>query len=362
MPNAEGGSRLDTAAGDLFATLATMPALVLAVSGGPDSMALLHLVTSWARAIGAGAPMVHVVTVDHGLRPESRAEAALVASAAAGLGVSHAILTWDGDKPSTRIQERARAARYALLGGHARAVGAAAILTAHHANDQAETVLLRLGRGSGIGGLAGMARESPLVPGVALVRPLLGLPKADLVAFCRTVGQVYVEDPSNGDAAFARARLRAQAGSLAALGLDAPGLARFARRMARADAALEKAAARLEACLAPDIRDGHYRASLEPARGAGTELLLRVLRRAIARVAPERATISLERLETLTAAIEDALDCGAPHRATLAGARVVLARDTMIEVTREGPRHRGRTASDGKTTVSPSLRPNCRVS
>ena len=330
-------------AGDaVFAGLAMLPAMVLAVSGGPDSMALLHLVANWARTLGGRGPRLHVATVDHGLRPEARDEARLVASAAAALGLPHATLVWEGGKPATRIQERARRARYALLAEHAAAVGATAILTAHHADDQAETVLLRLGRGSGIGGLGGMERESALAPGLALVRPFLAIPKQDLVTVCRRAGQSFAEDPSNRDMAFARVRLRAQAAPLAALGLDAAGLSRLARRMARADAALEAEAERLEASLEPLRDEGRYRACLAPARTAETEILLRVLRRAIAHVVPDRAFLRLERLETLTQAIEAALRDCRDCRSTLGGARVALTGDAMMVVSREQDRRRGR--------------------
>ncbi len=328
-----------------FAGVAALPALVLAVSGGPDSMALLHLVARWSRTRDGRAPRIHVATVDHRLRAGARDEALLVASAATALGLPHAILAWEGDTPATRIQQRARAARYELLAEHAATVGATAVLTAHHADDQAETVLLRLGRGSGIGGLGGMERESALAPGLTLLRPLLGIAKADLVAYCRAIGQTFAEDPSNEDAAFARVRLRAHAAPLAALGLDAHGLARLARRMARADAALEAEAERLEASLAPTRDEGRYRVSLAPARAAATEILLRLMRRAIAHVAPERPFVRLERLERLTAAIEAALRERRGCRSTLGGTRVALTSDGMVDVSREPERRRGRSSA-----------------
>ena len=137
------GEEPDPAA--LLAPYAEEPAILIAVSGGPDSMALLWLAARWARF--AGRPRVEAATVDHGLRPEARAEAQMVARAAKQWGVRHHILPWRGEKPVTRMQERARAARYALLEACAHRIGARVVLTAHHADDQAETVLFRLLRG-----------------------------------------------------------------------------------------------------------------------------------------------------------------------------------------------------------------------
>ena len=325
----------------MFAGLAGAK-LVLAVSGGPDSVALMAMAARWSGGPGAGGAPLHVATVDHGLRPASRAEAGRVAEAAAALGLPHAILPWEGPKPATAIQERARAARYALLAAHARTLGATHVLTGHHADDQAETVLLRLTRGSGVAGLAGMRRDTVLVPGVRLVRPLLGLRKADLVAFCRREGLATVHDPSNADPAYARARLRARAATLAGLGLDVPALLRLAGRMAQADDALEAEARRLERVIAPAKAEGFYRAAFAGIERAQPAILGRLLGRAVEHAVPRTDPIPLRRLEALTAAVRDALAGGRPHRATLGGARIVCAGDGVIEVTPEPVRRRGR--------------------
>ena len=141
-----------------FAPLAGRWAL-LAVSGGPDSLALMRLAARWLVEGQAGGAASHVATVDHGLRPDRGQEAEAVAGWAEAVGLPHSILTWQGAKPRSRIQERARTVRYALLGAHARELGADYLLTAHHADDQAETILFRLLRGSGLAGLAGMSSE-----------------------------------------------------------------------------------------------------------------------------------------------------------------------------------------------------------
>ena len=131
----------------LFAGSELVAGLVLAVSGGPDSLALMMLAAKWRE--NGGADSLSVATVDHGLREGSKAEAEQVGEWAAALGLPHAILPWRGEKPARAIQEKAREARYALLFAHAKALGAEAVATAHHADDQWETLLFRLARGSG---------------------------------------------------------------------------------------------------------------------------------------------------------------------------------------------------------------------
>ena len=327
----------------LFAGLEAAPALLLAVSGGPDSTVLLHLAVAW-RASAMRGPELHVATVDHGLRPEAAAEAATVAAAAAGYGLPHATLTWTGPKPVGGIQEKAREARYRLLSEHARSIGAPFVLTAHHADDQAETVLMRLGRGSGVAGLAGMRRETPLSEGVALVRPLLELAKLDLLAICAAEGLASVADPSNEDPTYHRVRLRRQAEAAAALGLDRPALVRLARRMARAEEALEEEVARRLAELQPLAEPGLWRADLAGMRAAVPEIVQRLVGRAILH-AGQGGPLPLERLEALTDALRAALEERRPFRGTLGGALLALDGGTLA-VTPEPPRRRGRPRPD----------------
>ena len=310
-------------------------------------MALMLLAAGWAADLGRGAPALHVATVDHGLRAESSAEAAQVAAMAAGLGLPHATLPWLGPKPRTRIQESARAARYALLAEHARVLGADHVLVGHHADDQAETVLMRFGRGSGIAGLAGMRRETPLGDGVTLVRPLLDVPKADLVTLCRDAGLAVIDDPSNRDPAYARARLRADAPLLSRLGLGRTTLRKLARRAARADAALEAETDRVDALIGSYSEA--YGASLAAHRDIEPEILLRLLRRAVAHVAPAPGLLRLERLERLTDALLAAIREARPCRATLGGARVILDADAVLTVTPAPPRQRGQVGVAART-------------
>jgi len=190
-------------AGDLNALVEPGAKLGVAVSGGPDSLALLLL------AAAARPGLVHAATVDHGLRPESRAEAEMVAGACDRIEVPHAILTIDWPEvPDRNLQARAREARYQVLGVWALERGLAAVATAHHLDDQAETLLMRLARGAGVGGLGATRASRPLVKGVRLVRPLLGWRKAELAALVARAGIKPVDDPSNRDPRHDRVRMR----------------------------------------------------------------------------------------------------------------------------------------------------------
>jgi tRNA(Ile)-lysidine synthase len=209
------------------------PRLAVAVSGGPDSMALCLLAERWTQA--RGGAIVGLI-VDHGLRPESASEARQVAAWLAAHRIPRHILSWRGIKPGSGIQAAARAARYELLCAWCRAAGVLHLLTAHHRDDQAETVALRQARGSGADGLAGIAPVREL-SGLRLLRPLLTVPKAALIGLLETAGQPWLEDPSNRAARFARARLRRDAD------LDVPHLGRLAHRSAADRAALDRAVA-----------------------------------------------------------------------------------------------------------------------
>ena len=209
--------------------------LGLAVSGGPDSLALLLL------AHALMPDRIAAASVDHGLRPESALEAKMVARVCAELGVPHEVLSVH--VPQGNVQAEARLVRYAALGAWLGRAGLAALVTAHHADDQAETLIMRLNRGSGVAGLAG-TRAVGRVPGSAqpLLRPLLGWRKAELAGIVAEAGLAAVQDPSNSDARFDRARLRADLARTHWLDIEA--VAASAGHLADADAALDWAAAR----------------------------------------------------------------------------------------------------------------------
>ena len=211
----------------LFASLAGYDKLGLAVSGGPDSLALMLMAAKWWRP---GRPELFVYTVDHGLRPEAAAEAAMVVREAEALGLPARSLRWEGEKPSTGVQAAARVARYRLMADAMERDGVAILATAHHLGDQAETVLMRLAHGSGIDGLRGMDALS-LVEGCEVVRPLLGVRPEVLREVVSEAGLAPAHDPSNTDENYERVRWRLMLPALEALGLTLERLGTFARRM-----------------------------------------------------------------------------------------------------------------------------------
>ncbi|SEI72607.1 tRNA(Ile)-lysidine synthase [Pseudooceanicola nitratireducens] len=210
--------------------------LAVAVSGGSDSLGLLLVLRDWAATRGI---TLHAVTVDHRLRPEAADEARFVARTAAEWAIPHDILTWDaGPAPTGNLPDQARRARYGLLTDWARDRGIAAIALGHTADDQAETLLMRLGRGAGIDGLSTMAARH-VRDGVAFLRPALSLRREDLRNVLRAAGQTWVEDPSNDDDSYDRVRLRQAMPLLDELGLGVPALAMVSANLAQVRDALD---------------------------------------------------------------------------------------------------------------------------
>ena len=225
----------------LFTPVAGEPVIGLAVSGGADSLALMLLTVHWASTL-EHPPDLIVYSVDHGLRREAEAEVRLVIGEAQRLGLVARGLRWEGDKPTSGLQAAARQARYQLIGAAMRDDGASVLLTAHHRDDQAETVLMRMAHGSGLEGLRGMGVLAE-VEGVRVFRPLLAVPRDTLLAIVAMAGLIPVADPSNDDRHYERVRWRQALPQLAALGLDAERLTQLAQRAGEADAAIARWAA-----------------------------------------------------------------------------------------------------------------------
>jgi len=331
----------------LFADWKAAPAIVLAISGGPDSIALMWLAARWRRALARG-PRLIAVTVDHGLRSEAAREAREVKRLARMLDLPHRTVRWLGTKPKTVLPAAARSARYRLLGQVARANGATHILTAHTRDDQAETLLMRLLRGSGMVGLSAMARESER-DGVLLARPFLNVSKSQLVATLQKAKIGFVEDPTNRDLNFTRPRIRALMPVLAAEGGDIRNLARLASRLARANAAVEAMADGAERYLAlrerESLRQRPDGKTFDAAVFAAMpeEIRIRLLLRAINRYARE-GPAELGKAEALLAALDRTAAESAAGRhprlkQSLAGALISLT-DGRIRVEPAPPRRR----------------------
>lgn len=358
----------------LFAYWKSAPAIVVAVSGGPDSTALLYLLARWRKALKKGPALV-AVTVDHRLRAESAGEARAVAKLASSLGVTHRTLRWNGAKPKTGLQAAAREARYALLAQAAKRAGATLIMTAHSRDDQAETVLMRLSRGSGIAGLGGMARETPLLfsksrsdgrfsppsakpsssplpsrersrakragegaEPIVLARPLLDIPKTRLIATLEKAGIDFADDVSNSDPRFTRVRWRGLMPSLSDEGLDSRALARLARRAGRAEAALDHVTLGIGRLLVRRASDGRERLECQRAAFVALpdEIRLRLLGGMIAAVGGEGPP-ELGKLETMLDMVNGILVSGDRLRRSLAGA-IVAVETSRIAVEKAPPR------------------------
>lgn len=297
-------------------------ALAVACSGGPDSLALALLARDWARAAGV---RLQAFIVDHGLRPESAEEAAAVCARLRDAGVAAEVLcdpdAVDGP-PGADIQAAARRLRYRLLLQACAQAGIGTLALAHHQEDQAETFLLRLARGSGVDGLSAMAPAREWATdwgGVRIVRPLLDVAKADLAARVAAEGLSAVDDPSNRNPRFDRVRMRQAQADLSALGLTPARLAETARRMGRARAALEAATDDLLSGAAAIDPAGFARLDLAPLRAAPEEIGLRALARLVRQIGGAPYPPRLERLERLYGAL---LDGSLGGGRTLAGVRL----------------------------------------
>ena len=295
------------------------PHLAVAVSGGSDSMALVLLANSWARERGG---RVTALTVDHGLRADAAREARQVAGWLAAMGIDHHLLRWRGPKPRAAIQARARDARYRLLDDWCGDAGVLHLLVGHTRDDQAETLMMRLRRGSGPDGLAAMGRER-MLRHCRLLRPLLDVPRGALRDFLSVRGQGWLDDPSNRDPRFERARLRTEA-------LEIEALAESARRYGQARQVLERETARLLAASCRFHAAGYATLARDSLAQAPEDLRLRALARVLMAVGGLWHRPARRRVERLAMA----LGSETAPRLTL-GNCLVAAADGDVRVFRE---------------------------
>ncbi|MEX0838389.1 MAG: tRNA lysidine(34) synthetase TilS [Parvibaculum sp.] len=303
-------------------------AIAVAFSGGPDSLALLILAAGWIRS-RPGARLV-ALTVDHGLRAGSATEAAIAGQLASALDVPHRVLSWEGSKPESDIQAAARDARYRLLAAACRELGVRDLLVAHHLEDQAETFLLRLRRGSGVDGLSAMPSERALDgsdPPVRLLRPLLDLPRGRLAATVARTGLEPVLDPSNENDRFDRVKIRQALVLFESLGFDAAGFADTAARMGRVREVLEAEVATLLAAHAGLSPFGHVEADAAGLVAAPAETRLRALAAILKVVSGRTYGPRMERVMAIDAALlEGTLGRGR----TLNGVKFEMTRGRLL--------------------------------
>ena len=287
----------------LLPSLLSEKRLAVAVSGGGDSMALMGLLAEWAQSNNIE---VHALTVDHGLRTEAAAEAKQVGLWAKALGVRPKVLVWQGAKPSTKIQEEARAARYRLMSEYCHSKKIRVLFLAHHQDDQAETILFRLAKGSGLDGLSGMAAVQKYDDQLRLVRPLLDVTHAQLISTCKKAGLEWFEDISNVSDLYSRVRIRKSAGILASEGLTSGRLGVLGRRLERASKALDQVTDKAwkDACEIKEVNRIVF--MFDTVLTYPEEVILRLLQRALTLLdANRRYPPSLEALEKIAAGISD---------------------------------------------------------
>lgn len=303
------------------------PAIAVMVSGGGDSTALLALSAQWAK----GRCDVVAVTVDHGLRAQSAAEAEAVGDLAQSLGLAHVTLKWQWTGQGN-LQAAARTARYGLVQDWRRRkypdIGA--ILVGHTQDDQAETFLMRLARGSGVDGLAAMKamplsqKEAASHDAAPVIRPLLWATRAELRDFLDAQGMAWIDDPSNEDEAYLRVRTRRLMADLAEIGLDAAGLARTAAHMGRASAALWARAADMAAQVVHEPYPGILVYDLPAMMGVEEETRLRLLAHGLGCLTQNPYRPRLNSLENLFA------QAAAGQGGTLHGVQVIAEEDRLI--------------------------------
>ena len=299
-------------------------------------MALLALLAEW----NGSTTFLFAATVDHGLRSESSQEAELVASFARQQNVPHTTLNWSGAKPTTGIQSAAREARYALLVDHAQLLGCSSIATAHHADDQAETVLMRLIAGSGIHGLAGM-RGEVMRAGVALKRPFLSVPKSRLIATCVSRGAPYITDPSNSEERYGRVKIRRLLAELEQDGLTVARLCKLADRAAEANDALDATAKQVFSGLALKSTECLVQFHWNKVSSQPKDIRLRVLLAVLRRSPAFKNQLRLERVEALLADIDLAYSKQLRTRRTLSDLVLTLQSSGLLTITMAPTRKRG---------------------
>lgn len=319
-----------TKAETLFKNIPTDNTVLVAVSGGSDSIALLLLANIWSLKKNVS---LQAITIDHGLRAEAAAEAAFVAGVCAGLNIPHVTLAWEGIKPSFGIQEAARQSRYSLMDDFAHEIGADIILTGHTKDDQLETVMMRALRFSESGdgrGLSGMSRKTELYGGVKVVRPLLTKTRSELREFLVEMAQPWIEDPSNLDESYERVRIRR---SLEKDSRRRDQLSRFAKacaslRSIMARQVAEKLAAQVVLEPGPvfhfSLPDKEVLANgLDPVTAQSVQTLIAVS-------GGQNFLIPRHRLGRLHEAMKNAFRSGVSSKLTLGGAIVEVKEDCLV--------------------------------
>ncbi len=312
----------------LHKVLAQHERVALAVSGGADSVALMLAAADWAKA-HKRLNDIYVVSVDHNLRDNSQNEANTVYGDAISMGLNASVLTWQHDGIASNLQEQARKARYELMAQFCRAHNIKAVLTAHHKDDQVETLLMRLAHGSGLDGLVGM-RDDVQVFGVRVLRPLLDIKRDALRQFVRSQKANWVDDPSNSNQAFERVRVRDGIKALERAEMSLEGLPLSAKRLARAQIALENETDRLMQSAVEVFQTGYAQIDRVKFENASAEISIRLLKRLVVWASGGNSPVQLSEIERAF----DGLMAGQDIKMTLSGS-VIAPRQKTILIGRE---------------------------
>ncbi|MFO0994260.1 MAG: tRNA lysidine(34) synthetase TilS [Hyphomicrobiales bacterium] len=344
----------------LFKPLESRRHIALAVSGGGDSTALMWLAARWAKGL-KNPPKIDVLTVDHGYRASSADEARQVVVWARALDLTAHILTSSASKPDSGLQQKARALRYHLMADWCRKAGAEVLVTAHTLEDQAETFLMRLARGSGVIGLGAMAPDGVTEDGLPVARPFLGISRSRLRATLVAAGHPWIEDPSNENTQYERVRMRKMMPKLAEIGLTSEALARSAMRLGRAARPLLRASETLFAQAVELRPQGYALVDLEKFQGAGAEIRILALQELLKILGGTNDLAQLSEIERL----DDWISTGVGQARTLAGCRIAR-RSKVLVVGREPGRiaevavalpHNGEVIWDRRFSVGWANRP-----
>lgn len=311
-------------------------AMAIAVSGGGDSMALAMMLLEWRRICGQKIE-IHILTVDHGFRPEAKQEVAFVAQSFAeenDVVCKSFTASWDEGLPQSAIMKQARQMRYALMQDYCHTHGITHLFLAHHRDDQTETFLIRLAKGSGIDGLAGM-RDMQLYDkeGLYLVRPLLDISHEDLLNYCRAQDMTWAEDPTNENLSYTRNRLRASRGILAEEGLSAVRLRRVAMRCGRARDALEYFTRQALTKVMLEEKEESLTLDFFRCQDYPDEIIVRLFLHAYDRLCPDK--YYRPRFEKLENMVNDILRLGSAFKPRTLGGLKISLRDRTLRFEKE---------------------------
>ena len=281
----------------LFSSYINHDRIALAVSGGRDSMALMYLVYRWKAHLALNIE-IEVLTVNHNLRKAAEDECGFVQKIAKNYGFKHKVLIWEHEHVETSIQEKARKARYQLMLDYVREENIDTILTAHTSDDNIETFIMRLAKGSGLDGLKSI-NEIRHEDGIQIERPILSLSRSITTEILRSMGNEWVDDPTNDDESFERVKIRNNISSLSSFNISSGNLTKTIQRLARAHESISFFTDLLSQELVELNELGYADVNFDKLRNYPKEIILRVFAKALTDI--NGGTVSLSSLEAVFA-------------------------------------------------------------